>query len=258
MGDVTPLNKLLQQTGLWRASSIDCEYKKSSSSGFAQLDRQLPGGGWPSDGVTEILHTQYGIGEFRLLAPALARLSHEESRWLLLVNPPYIPYPPALAQAGVDLTSVLITQPRTTKDYLWVLEKALASQSCSAVISWPGNIHMKQLRRLQVASKEGNCWNILFRHEKAIHTASPAELRIRIRPAQFSPLHESSAIDIKILKRRGGWESDTVRIHFEDDLNRITPDFSELIIRKRITPKPDIVPYIETPSSGFNSSYEYQ
>ena len=190
MGDITPINKLLQQTGLWRASSIDCEYKKSCSSGFAQLDRQLPGGGWPADGVTEILHNHYGIGEFRLLAPALARLSHEQNRWLLLVNPPYIPYPPALAQAGVNLTSVLITQPKSTKDYLWVLEKALASKSCSAVICWPRNIKVKQLRRLQVASKEGNCWNILFRPENAIQHASPAELRVRLRPIQLSPLYE--------------------------------------------------------------------
>ena len=259
MGDVTPIvRKLVQETGLWRASSIDCVYKQSCSSGYAQLDRQLPGSGWPTDGVTEILHDQYGIGEFRILAPALARLSHEQSRWLLLVSPPYIPYPPALAQAGVDLTNILITQPKTQKDYLWVLEKALASESCSAVMAWPGNIHVKQVRRLQVASKEGNCWNILFRPESAASNASPAELRVRLRVPRSSPLQESSALEVKILKRRGGWESDDIRINFLDHLNRVTPDFSEMVVQQKTGARPEIFPFIETPTFPVNSSYEYQ
>ena len=128
-----PLNKLLKETGLWRASRIDCEFKRNPSSGFGQLDAELPGSGWPADGITELLHDQYGIGEFRLLAPALARLSQEETRWLLLVSPPYIPYPPALVQAGVELSRVVISQPKLPRDYLWVLENALASQSCSEI-----------------------------------------------------------------------------------------------------------------------------
>jgi hypothetical protein len=229
---MTKINQLLQETGLWRASSIDREYQKSCSTGYPLLDQQLPGGGWPVDGVTEILHDQYGIGEFRLLAPALARLSHEQSRWLLLVSPPYIPYPPALAQAGIDLTHILITQPKTRKDYLWVLEKSLASQSCSAVIAWPGNIHDKQVRRLQLASKEGNCWNILFRPEHAARNASPAELRVRVKGLHVSPLQESSAVELKVLKRRGGWESEPIRISFLDQLNQVTPDFRDLDVKK--------------------------
>ena len=126
-----PLNNLLKTTGLWRASRIDCEFQRHPSSGFAELDAELPGSGWPADGVTELLHDQYGIGEFRLLTPSLARLSQVQARWLLLVSPPYIPYPPALAQAGVDLSRIVISQPKSPRDYLWVLENALASKSCS-------------------------------------------------------------------------------------------------------------------------------
>ena len=157
------LRGLLEKTGLWRASSIDGDYKQHCSTGFTGLDQELPGAGWPADGVTEFLHDRAGIGELRLLAPALARMTHEQNRWILFVSPPYIPYPPALAQAGIDLTRVIVSQPRTPKDYLWVLEKALASQSCSAVIAWPGRIHEKQIRRLQLASKDGYSWGILFR-----------------------------------------------------------------------------------------------
>ena len=110
-----PLDSLLQSAGLWRASSIDCHVKTNCSSGFSQLDQELPGSGWPSDGITEILHDQSGIGEFRLLGPALARLSQSQNRWLHLVSPPYIPYPPALLQAGIDLTRIIVSQPKRLK-----------------------------------------------------------------------------------------------------------------------------------------------
>jgi len=45
------------------------------SSGFPELDAGLPGGGWPAGALTEILPAHEGIGELRLLGPALAGLS---------------------------------------------------------------------------------------------------------------------------------------------------------------------------------------
>lgn len=250
-----PLNNLLKKTGLWRASRIDCDFKQHHSSGFAALDAELPGAGWPIDGVTELLHEHYGIGEFRLLAPALARMSHADARWLLLVSPPYIPYPPALAQAGVDLSRIVISQPKTTKDYLWVLENALASRSCSVLMAWPRKIMDKQVRRLQVASRNGNTWCILFRPEAAGLNASPAELRIRLRSA--GARHDNTAIEARILKRVGGWESGDIRLTFEDQLQRPMPDFSEMLVSQASTADAPIkqlhdIQYISRPN------YEYQ
>ena len=254
-GSEQSLNTLLKQSGLWRASRIDCDFRRNRQTGFDRLDAELPGAGWPSDGVTELLPSHQGIGEFRLLTPALAELSREQTRWLLLVSPPYIPYPPALAQAGIDLTRVIISQPSTQKDYLWVLEKALASQSCSAVMAWPTDIQEKQVRRLQVASKEGNCWGILFRPERAAVNASPAELRIRLRPPNRAT--DNSAVSLKIIKRRGRWESDDILINFDDQLQRPMPDFSEMVIRSR---KPEAQPSLLTDDvpQYKPARYEYQ
>ncbi len=222
------ISDLLKDASLWRASSIGDFSSQGISTGFSALDEHLPGSGWPQDGVTELLHDQYGIGELRLITPALARLSREQNRWLLWVAPPYIPYPPALLNAGIDLTSILVVRPKSTKDTLWVLEKALGSKSCSAVLAWPGNIKEKQIRRLQLASKEGNCWNILFRSTRCAQQASPAELRIQLEPTRTPPLLAHSSINLKILKRRGGWASETINIHFEDVLNQVTPYFPAL------------------------------
>ena len=248
-----PLNKLLQQTGLWRASKVDCGYKSARSTGFQVLDNELPRGGWPSDGVTELFHDQYGIGEFRLLLPAITQLSQELTRWLLLVNPPYIPYPPALAQAGVDLSKIIISQPKTIKDYLWVLEKALASKSCSTVMCWPDSIHEKQIRRLQVASKEGNCWGILFRPESAAVHPSPVDLRIRLRPGDSR--QDNSMLVARILKRKGGWESPDLSLEFNDQLQKPMQDFSEMNIEQ-----PERLPKFSLYKDNHtqSSTHEYQ
>jgi hypothetical protein len=162
-------------------------------------------------------------------------MTHEQNRWVLFVSPPYIPYPPALAQAGIDLTRVIVSQPRAPRDYLWVLEKALASQSCSAVIAWPGRIHEKQIRRLQLASKDGYSWGILFRSEESSKNASPAELRLRLRPLPGNSLgKDNSSIAVKILKRRGRWESEEFTIAFNDQLLRPMPNFSEMVVDQSI------------------------
>ena len=83
----------------------------------------------------------------------------------------------------------------------------------------------KQIRRLQVASKESNTWNILFRRIDV--GTSPAELRIRLYAVNNDP-HTNSSVHVKIVKQRGGWESDIFKINFTDNLNQKTHDFSKL------------------------------
>lgn len=229
--------RLLQSTGMWRASGIDCDRREGTPTGFARLDQYLPGGGWPADGIAELLHDYQGIGELRLLAPALARLSREQARWLLWVCPPYVPYAPALAHAGIDLSRILVVTPKKRADILWTLEQALTSGSCSMVLAWPGNIRDKEVRRLQVASREGHSLGILFRHGHAARQSSPAELRIRLYSLVPGALSEHSGMQLRILKRRGGWPTDIFTVEFNDKLNQMSPDFSEIpVIRK---PLPD-------------------
>ncbi len=62
---------------LWRASQVGGAAQRTTASGFEALDAQLPGGGWPHGTLTELLLAQPGVGEMRLLAPALAALAPE-------------------------------------------------------------------------------------------------------------------------------------------------------------------------------------
>lgn len=257
------LKTLIMSNDIWRASKMDTDIPQGIPSTYPLLDEHLYGGGWPQNGLTELLLNKPGIGELRLITPALAKLSQEQKRWLLWVSPPYIPYAPALAKAGVDLSRILIVNTTHYGDMLWVLEKALASKSCSAVLAWPDFVQKntpqnkrsqsleKHLRRLQIASKEGQSLGILFRKDKAAKNASPAELRIQLQ-AQVA-VSEHSRLKVKILKRKGGWASDFLDIEFNDHLNLMTPDFSELHINNHSDSFSDHLAQIEHfPSHAIN------
>ena len=48
------------------------------ATGFVELDNALPNGGWQSGTIVELMPTEIGIGELRILMPALARITQSE------------------------------------------------------------------------------------------------------------------------------------------------------------------------------------
>jgi cell division inhibitor SulA/protein ImuA len=202
------LEDLLQRADLWRGGSAPPV--AGLPSGFAELDAQLPGGGWPVGALTEILVDRSGIGEFQLLVPALARLTRED-RWVAFIAPPYIPYAPALRRAGVNLAHVLVVHPRESKDTLWATEQALRAGTCGAVLAWPTMADMKRLRRLQLAAETGNALGLLFRPGNVAGESSPAAMRLRLEPAP-------QGLAVHILKRRGGWPTGPVILEMKHAL----------------------------------------
>src|SRR5262245_44548087 len=129
----TSLATLLEHPALWRGEEC-ARLAAAAPSGFPALDRCLPGGGWPQGALTELITLTAGIGELSLLMPACARLT-QAGRSLVFVAPPYIPYAPALAAAGLDLARLLLLKARSRKDGLWALEQALNSSSCGAALA---------------------------------------------------------------------------------------------------------------------------
>jgi hypothetical protein len=206
------LDALLKHPQLWRADQLEVA-RDGLKTGFTNLDTALHGTGWPKAGLMELLGDQPGIGELRLLAPALSALSAEQ-RWISWVNPPHIPYAPALEALGIEVAKVLLVHPRNHRDALWALEQALKSGTCSSVLAWldEGQLKQTDLRRLQLAAKMGNCLAVLFRPAHAARQQSPAELRIRLH-AQTPP--QRDVLEIEILKRRGGWPPEPFAVQLE-------------------------------------------
>jgi hypothetical protein len=189
-------HELLQHPNLWRGSDIARTAHASVSSGFAALDSELPGGGWPAGVLTELLPAHEGIGELRILGPALASLSARKLH-LAWVAPPYLPYAPALSAAGIDLATLVIVKTVCLKDSLWAVEQALASNTCGAVLAWlPEKVGYAELRRLQLAAEAGEALALLFRPPATAGTPSPAALRLAVSTAD-------GGVALRILKRRG-------------------------------------------------------
>ena len=145
--------------------------------------------------LTELLLPADGVGELRLLLPTLARLT-QGARDIVLIAPPYLPYPDGWRQAGVDFAHVHLVE-AAPRDALWAAEQCLRSGSLAAVLCWPRNADDRALRRLQVAAETGQSLGFAFRDVRAADNPSPAALRV-----QFEPSRE--AIQLRVLKCRGG------------------------------------------------------
>src|SRR5215831_11280743 len=98
-----------QHPAIWRGDQYAKVTIESIPTGFAELDAQLPGGGWPRAALTELLTSRRSIGELRLLAPALARLSTDD-KWLVLVAPPHRPFAPGFESLGVNLARLVVVE----------------------------------------------------------------------------------------------------------------------------------------------------
>ena len=187
--------ELDQHPGIWRGSEFARAACPGIATGFVALDAELPGGGWPCGALTEILPQHEGIGELRILGPALAQLA-AQGKFIAWIAPPYLPYAPALDAAGIDLARVVIVKTARDGDSLWAAEQALRSAACGGVLAWPREIRFAQLRRLQLAAEGGRCLIVLFRPTQAAREPSPAVLRIALATS-------AGGLALSILKRRG-------------------------------------------------------
>lgn len=184
---------------LWRASDLGRSAAPVCPSGFAALDAELPGGGWPCGQLTEVLQPEAGWREWRLLAPSLARLSQQGS--VVLVGPPLVPHLPALAWQGLALGSLIWVQACSPAERLWAAEQALRCQALAAVLVWLPLGLPQGLRRLQLAAQAGRqasppcLWAL--RPWAAQQQASPAPLRLGLRAGP------ADALEVRVLKRRG-------------------------------------------------------
>lgn len=196
MNSATALAEILARPDVWRADRLASAAIPAVASGFALLDAELPGGGWPRGALTEIMFDGAGLGECAFLLPALCRLQ-QEGRWALLVAPPYRLHGPAWAAAGIDLARLAVVAPSRPRDTLWAAEQALASGAAGTVLCWAAQIEARQIRRLQLASAGGQALAFLFRPERARTESSAAPLRLALSAGSRGRL------GVALLKRRG-------------------------------------------------------
>jgi hypothetical protein len=195
MGAVAMLPDILARPDIWRGDRLAQALLPTVASGFAALDAELPGGGWPRGALTELLVDGAGLGELSLLTFALAGV-REAGGWSLLVAPPYPLHAPAWVAAGVDLARLAVVSPASPRDALWAMEQALMSGAPRAVVGWAPYADARALRRLQVAAVAGGALAFLFRPTRMATAASAAPLRLQLAG-------DGDHLAVRILKRRG-------------------------------------------------------
>jgi protein ImuA len=178
---------------LWRASQLARSGTRCVDSGYPSLNLQLPGGGWPTSSLTEMHVSSAGVGEVRLLAPVFLAAG---KRPVMLIQPPHVPNALALAAMGLNPSQVIWVQPDRNADALWAAEQALRVGACSVVMLWQSHTRNENVRRLNLAAQETEALCFLLKPLASAQDASPAPLRLALRPAL-------GGIDLTILKRRG-------------------------------------------------------
>ena len=201
---------LARLPGVWRGGELEKTAHPVVATGHRALDRELPGGGWPVGTLSEVLHDGVGIGEVGFLAGTLARAA-ESSRLIAWINPPHLPYAPALEQAKLPLDQCLVVRPTSREDAWWAAEQALKSGACAALLLWMKERLTREteeyawLRRLQMAAEAGRSIAIFFRSTAAETLSSPAHLRVALAC-------DKEGLAIRIPKRRGPPLGSPIRI----------------------------------------------
>ncbi len=190
---------------LWRGDQLGSPVSAVWPSGFAVLDAQLPGGGWPGHGLTEILTPHSGTLEWRLLGPALRQVC-AAGQSVVVIGPPLAPHLPGLRCEGLDERRLVWVQADTAAERLWSTEQLIKAQAGGAIVAWLPQARAAQIRRLQVLAAGFDAPVFVCRPSRALRESSAAPLRVQACAGMDWELH------VRIAKRKGPPLEDTLHL----------------------------------------------
>lgn len=184
------------EQSIWRGCDLGRQVGSVVPTGFAALDAELPGHGWPCQSITEVLSPQPSVLEWRLIGPAL-RTVVASGASIVVVGPPKQPHLPGLRHAGIDEKHLVWVQADAPAERLWCTEQLVKSNSCGALVAWLPQARPEQIRRLQVCAQTCEGPVFLFRPAAAQHESSAAPLRV------MATLGIDWELQVHLLKRKG-------------------------------------------------------
>jgi protein ImuA len=184
------------EAALWRGGELRPPPSKVYPSGWASLDAELPGGGWPGMAITELLTAQPGTLEWRLLMPAIKPVVASGGE-VAVVGPARPPSMEGLVQDGIEPDRFWKDNVDEPARRLWVTEQILKDNGADVLVSWLPQARPEQLRRLQACAQgfEGIC--ILVRPAHALRDSSPAPLRL------VAEMGLDWDLRVRVVKRKG-------------------------------------------------------
>jgi len=128
---------------------------------------------------------------------------------------------------SVPAEQVLLLRAKRSNDQLWSAEQILKASTCCAVLLWQTHVRADSLRRLLLVARSSTSLFFVFRPILAAPDASPAELRVAVRPAE-------ECVRVDIIKRKGP--------KFEGDLT-VNVQPASALISARGRPRRALVPF---------------
>ena len=227
------LNQLLGRGDVWVGRAKQAVARNTLSSGIELLDTLLVGG-WPLGSLVEICLQGTTGAEWILLSKSLAA---QGARPIFLLNPPMIPFGPALVGMGIDLNRVFVIRTDSKASFVNAFVELGRASQCGALLAWQPkeSLTYTELRKFLLACSEGNGLYSLFRPASAQRESSPANLRVAMSVI-------GSDLKLSIFKQRGMLENhDTVvRVGLREVLNGHVPLNHLLEIQLPGIPTPNI------------------
>lgn len=190
--------------GVWHADALGAGPQAAQATGYALLDAQLPGGGWPVGALCEVLQPLAGLHEWQLVLPALAQATACRTGAVVAVAPPCEPFGPALKVQGLPPERLCVVRAGSARAAFWAAEQALRCGDVLAVMAWLPQAPAAALRRLQLAAAQQQQLLWVFRPVSAAPQASPALLRLQVQGLSARAAASAApGLQVQILKRRG-------------------------------------------------------
>ena len=168
----------LHHLNAWENTKTRCA-SRLIPAGIPVLDDLLPDGGWPRAGVIEVTESGEYACSMELFMPALARVTHQGRR-VVLVAPPYLARKPVFTETCVNPAGVVQVNPHPGRSALWTVESLLLSGDYGIVMAWPGCDTELMDKRLQKAAIQGRVLCVLFRPPCQGRIVSTIHLRLGV------------------------------------------------------------------------------
>jgi cell division inhibitor SulA len=170
MANPETISGLLTRQDTWRGRS-QRRSRPVAPTGYSSLNLLLQG----------------GIGELSLLLPLLKDHSNN-SRLCLWLDPPYQPYAPTLAAAGIALERLLVVRSKNPREWLWAAEQSI--RSGALLLAWARQQAPRytDLRKLQLAAADSSNAAFLFSSVSSLAAPSPVALRLELESLQVNKL----------------------------------------------------------------------
>ncbi|MFN4267005.1 MAG: translesion DNA synthesis-associated protein ImuA [Aquabacterium sp.] len=182
---------------LWTGASLGQAHTLHISSGHPALDAQLPGEGWPTQTLIEVLPDHGNLGGVQIFLPVAKKMIRQGGS-VILISPRQVPYLPSWMRDGIPPDRLIWIQAQTQADRLWATQKALQARALTLIACWLPQARPDHMRRLQGYAKQHPGLLFAIRPYESRQEPSAAPLRIAVSRSMHS-----LGLDVQILKRRG-------------------------------------------------------